>query len=402
MQFTYVAYNQADGIVKGRIEADNEGDARSTVTYQGYKLLKMAPSRGLPGLELLFPSLYNVGSVELVRFARQVATMLESGGNLLRALEMAESESKNKMMRRTLGSLRSTLNEGESLTSGLAKHPKIFNPLFVSVVDVGEHTGRLAPSLEQLADMLEQEREVKQRAIKTMMYPMAIMGLSVVTLAVLMIVAVPPLLQVFEQMGANVPVTTRLAVAMVNAVKDNILNMFIGLVAVVGLSMVMRRTRGRRRMLDLLWAKMPLLGPLTVAGDLSRLSRTMAMLLEAGVPLATALQLAISGCKNIVIREVFEQAEESLMNGHGLTNALRNSSVLPSLFVELTLMGEESNTLQRMMNDAGIAYQKQRDQRLDVLLGVLEPASTLIVGGIVGFIAFSMFVPIHSGLDALG
>ena len=402
MQFNYAAYSPEQGILKGQLEASDPKEVAQTLGHQGLKLLKVRGARHLPGMEQLFPSFYKVGSGELVKFCRQVATMVASGGSLLRALEMVEVESKNRFMRRTISEMRRTLSDGDSLTAAMSAHPKVFPQLFISVVEVGEFTGRLAPSLEQLAAMMESEQEAKQRAIRTMMYPMAIMGLSVVTLGVLITVAVPPLLKVFEQMGADTPAMTKFAVWLVDFFTVNGLKIFTVLAALLVSYSVIKRTAGGRRRIDGFMAKLPFWGPLTVAGDLARISSTMAMLLGSGVPLSTALNLGITGCKNIRIREAFEGAEESLVSGHGLSEGLRQHSVLPTLFIELMVMGEETNSLPRMMADSADAYQRQRGQRLNALLGILEPASTLIVGGIVGFIAFSMFVPIYSGLEALG
>ena len=147
-------------------------------------------------------------------------------------------------------------------------------------------------------------------------------------------------------------------------------------------------------------ARAPVLGSFIVSGEISRISRTLSLLLEAGVTLAEALKLAIGGVKNQALKNVFLDAEESLLTGHGLSDPLKNHPILPNMFVELLMLGEESNSLQRTMNDAANAYQKQLEQRLDSFLAMLEPASTVFVGGIVGLIAFSMFVPIYSGLNA--
>jgi type IV pilus assembly protein PilC len=127
----------------------------------------------------------------------------------------------------------------------------------------------------------------------------------------------------------------------------------------------------------------------------------MSMLLGAGVALADALTLGISGCKNVRVREAFVAGEESLLSGHGLAPELKKHAVLPTMFMEFVTMGEEGNQLPRMLGDAAVAYQKERDEKLAAVLGALEPLSTLVVGGIVAFIAFSMFVPIYSGLGAL-
>lgn len=126
------------------------------------------------------------------------------------------------------------------------------------------------------------------------------------------------------------------------------------------------------------------------------------MLLEAGLPLSSAMQQGLSSCKNAVIRKAFADAEESLLSGHGMVDALKRHPILPTMFVQLMAIGEESNSLERTLGDAADTYSKQLEQRLNSILGMLEPASTVFVGGIVGFIAMSMFVPIYSSMQAIG
>ncbi|GBD11331.1 Putative type II secretion system protein F [bacterium HR23] len=164
---------------------------------------------------------------------------------------------------------------------------------------------------------------------------------------------------------------------------------------------VVRRWPTGRMWLDRLLVRLPVVGPLVMAGELSRFARTVSMLLEAGVPLATALRLGREGCRNLALRNAFADAEEGLIGGRGLTPSLKRHPLLPTLFVELVLIGEESNALHRTLADAGQVYQKQLEERLNSLIGLLEPLSTIGVGAIVGLIAFSMFTPIYSGLGSL-
>ena len=401
MQFRYVAYLPERGVFKDTITAPDQNEAAAVVASLGYRLLKIAPVRGVPGLEALFPSMFKAGTGDLVRFFQQVASMLASGGNLLRALEMAESESKSRVMRRVLGEMRANLADGESLSQVMSRYPAIFGELHVSVVEAGESTGRLGPSLEQLADMLAQDAEAKERAMKTMMYPMTIIGMSFVTLGVLMTVAVPPLLKVFDQLGAGSPAAMMFMVNAIGFVKNN-LAVILGAAGATAVGLAgLRRLPGAAGVIDGVSARLPLLGPLTIAGDIARFSRTIGMLLEAGVPLSDALPKGIGGCGNVRVKEAMRAGEESLLAGRGLASELRRHRVLPSLFLELISMGEEGNQMARMMNDAAATYQKEREARLGTLLAALEPASTIVVGAIVAFIAFSMFVPIYSGLDAL-
>ena len=301
-------------------------------------------------------------------------------------------------MRRIVTQIKATLDEGGSLSEALKQHPKVFTPLYVSVAEVGEYTGRLAPALEQVADMQEREQEAKAKAMRTMMYPVVIIVLSLLTMGVLITVALPPMREVFDRMGADIPLVTRLTVGMFNLGKERFLEIIIILVMGGVVLALARRVPRLSYLMDSAMLRTPQLGAVIMSSELARFSRTVAMLLDSGVSLSAALGLGISGCKNQVLRRVFIDAEESLNSGQGLTVALRESPILPSLFVELVMIGEESNSLLRIMNDSADTCQKQLERRLDSLLGLLEPASTLVVGGVVGLMAFSMFVPIYSGL----
>lgn len=400
MRYRYVAYATDQGVLKGKVEARTNAEALLEVERLGYRPLELAPMAKLPSREELFPTLYRVKVSELARFSRHLAAILASGGSLVRGLEMLHGETKSGVFRKTIASLRRDLDEGRSLSEALKEHPLVFNQLYVSVVEVGEFTGRLGPALEQIAEVLERESEAKRKAIRTLLYPVAIIGLAVITLVILMMVALPPLLAVFERMDTEVPLMTRIVVATFNQVRDKAVFFLFGMVCFVVVLALLRRLPSVRFAMDRFQARAPVIGPVTIAGEMASFSRSMSMLLEAGVSLSSALKLGISGCKNSVIRKAFLEAEESLLSGRGLTVALRRHPILPTLFIELVMIGEESNSLRRTMKDAAHTYQQQQEQKLDGLLATLEPASTLIVGAVVGLIAFSMFVPIYSGLQA--
>ncbi|MDO8750501.1 MAG: type II secretion system F family protein, partial [Dehalococcoidia bacterium] len=219
-------------------------------------------------------------------------------------------------------------------------------------------------------------------------------------MGVLMVVALPPMLSVIQQMKGDVPLITRLTIGTFTGAKNNFGQIFIGVALLFILVKLMSRVPRTRSAIEAVKVKAPLFGGMIVASELARFSRTIAMLLEAGVPLATALELAMSGCKNQMIKRAFLASQESLLSGHGFTPALKKHSILPSLFVELAMIGEASNSLKKTMRDAAEAYQKETEQRLNGLLTMLEPASTLIVGAMVAIMAFSMLMPIYSGLQS--
>ncbi|MBI4338341.1 MAG: type II secretion system F family protein [Chloroflexi bacterium] len=401
MDFGYVAYTSEKGVLKGVIKAASQEQARAELLQQGFRPLRLAPAHHLPTMETLFPSFFRVGTGEVVRFCRQMGTMLGSGASLVRTLEMLQGEARKGALRGTIADLQSTLEGGASFSDALSQHPKVFTPLFINVVKVGEYTGRLGPALDQMADILEREQEARKKMTATMMYPLGIMGLSMLTLFVLMTVAMPPLLTSFKQMGAELPLMTRIAISVSGGAQENFKTVFLGIVAAVIAFSLLRRIPRVRYGIDSAQLRVPIIGGFILSGELARFSRTMAMLLDAGVSVSSALQLGVSGCKNQRLRKAFADAEDSLLRGHGLAEALKGHSVLPGMFVQLVMIGEQSNSLRRTMTDAAAAYQKQLEQRLAGLLSIMEPASTVFVGGIVFFIALSMFLPIYSGMESL-
>jgi len=402
MEYRYVGYSLDEGIVKGKIEADDEPTAREDITDKGYKVLEFKAVKQLPGMEDLFPSLFKIGSKDLVRFTQQLAIMVRGGGSLQRALELLESETRNRVLRRVLASIIKSLNEGGSLSGAMALHPTVFSSRFTSVVGAGEHTGRLPPALDQLASIMEKEQAAKQKAKQTMMMPMFTIGASAVMLVLMLTVLLPPLLETFTRMGSEIPLITRIAMGLIGGFSTYFKYVMIVVGAIVALFWLSKRMPTLEYALHNIQIHTPILGQMLMAGELSQFSRTISMLLESGIPLATALPLGITGTKNAVIRQAFVSSEESLVAGHGLSDALKDCSILPRMWVELVLIGEESNTLDQTLKELADAYQKELENRLGSLLAMLEPLSTLAVGGIVLFIALSMFLPIYSGLNAVG
>lgn len=401
MQFNYVAYTLEQGVIKGRVDAENEYEAREEVLGRGLRLLQLKPVRKLPPIDEIFPSLFKVKTGDLVRLSRQLATMTLGGSSLQRSLEMLESESKNRVLRKILASIRKTLDEGGSLSSGMAKHPAVFNARFVSVVEVGEHTGGLASALEQLSDSMEREHEAVQRFKRTMMMPLFTMGSSVAMLVLMMTVMLPPLLESFEAFDADTPLITAIAMGVVGFISDNLL-IIVGVIVFLAVAYAVgSRIPTIHYKMHLASTKLPVIGSLLVSKEIAAFSRTNAMLLNAGVSLAESLPLAIGGCKNLVVYAAFAAGEQSLLAGRGMAQALKEYPVLPRLWVELVMVGEENNFLPQTLENLANAYEAEVENRLAAILSLMEPLSTFAVGGVVLFMALSMFMPIMSGMDAI-
>ena len=402
MQYKYIAYNFDEGVIKGEIDAKDEVEARFSVASRGLKPLEIKPVRRLPGIEELFPSFHQVGKRDLIRFLRQLATMLGSGASVQKTLEMLQAENSNRMMRLVLNKIRSDLDDGTTLSAAMAQHPNVFDPVFVSVVRVGESTGRLGPSLEQLADILEQEQEAKSRVMRTMMMPMINLIAAMLMLVIMMTIILPPIFKTFDNGENQIPMMMRIAMGISNALTQNVMYILVGGILMIPVIILLRKIDRVNYEVDRFKVKLPALGSLLVAMQLSAFSRTVAILLNSGVPLADALNLATAGVSNILLRQAFEDAEDSLLNGLEIAEALKRHSVVPHMWAELVMIGEQSNSLEKTMDDLANAYQKQAENHLSSLLSILEPVSTLVVGGVVAFLAMSNVQMVQSSLSSLG
>ena len=401
MQYQYVAYTLEDGIIKGRIEAEDAHEARASLLDRGLKPLRLRRALRPPNLGKLLPGLYAVKEAELIAFARSTSTMLSSGANLIRALEMLEAEAKSRGMKRVLVAVKEKVSGGDGLSTALRAHPDVFDEVFVSLVEVGEYTGRLASALEQLGDIMSQEQEAKARVKKALMMPVFLMGTSFLMLGFMSLVSLPPLLDTFNEMGIEIPLLTRLMVGGSTFFKENILQLAVGLFVFIFIYKLVRKIPSARFAIDVSKARMPLMGPLLMSAELGRFSRVLSTLLGNGVEFPSALSLGMGATKNEAIHRAWEDAEEALVTGQPVVKALERHPVLPRLFIELIKVGEETNTLRRTMDELASAYEKQFETRIEAILAVAEPASTFSVGGVIFFMAMSVMRPILEASNAV-
>lgn len=235
-----------------------------------------------------------------------------------------------------------------------------------------------------------------------MMMPALTMSASVGMLVLMMTVMLPPLLEAFESRGTEVPLITRIAMALVGGLHDQLIPIAITMVVVAVLFWIIRKIPSGRYRMHVVQTRLPIVGSLIVTRELAQFSRTNAMLLKAGVTLAESVPLAINGCKNLALHLAFSDGQASLLNGRGFAEALSKHPVLPSIWVELVMVGEENNALAASLSNLADTYERDVENRLGSILALMEPMSTFAVGGVVLFMALSMFLPIYSGMQDLG
>jgi type IV pilus assembly protein PilC len=393
--YKYVAFAPSGEQVVGSVDAVSEDVAERTLWDWGYKIVFLQPVRALPRLDEIIPSLFGVKPQEIINFSRQLATLVESGIALLPAIDLLRGQSKGPLAR-VLGDVTRNIKDGAPFSAAVAEHPKVFPPIYGKLMEVGERTGRLETVLRQVALHIEKEEAILKRVRGAMAYPAFIVILAIVVVSILMTTALPPLISLFDEFDAPLPLPTKILLAVTSFATTYKIHMLVAAaIAVAGVAWHIKRPVGRRQ-LDLLLARSPLIGPINVQSSVSRFSRTMAMLLRAGIPLSSIMELVLQTTENQIVRDELAKVRDELLRGEGLSSPLARSSLFPPMLSEMVAVGEETGALDTNLETLAEFYANEVDEKVGALTSMIQPAMTLAIGLGVAFIALSIIMPMYS------
>jgi type IV pilus assembly protein PilC len=398
--YRYVAFTPSGEQVKGLIEASTEDVAERALWEWGYQIGTLRRSWTAPKLDQLLPTFFGIKPQEIITLCGQMATLIESGIAVLAALELLGRQARTRL-RRVLDDIAQAIKQGASFSDALREHPQVFPPIFSRMIAIGERTGNLEMVLRQLAAHMEKEQAIIKRVRGAMAYPAFVILLAICVVGILVTTALPPLLGLFDEFNAEPPLPTRILLGVTHFATAYKLHMAVVLVAAVAIGgFYVRRPSGRRQ-LDYLLLRAPLLGPITVLSNTSRFSRTMAILLKAGLPLSEVMELILETTQNRVVREAMEGVRDKLLRGEGLSKPLANSNMFPPMLVQMVEVGEETGTLDSNLETIAEFYAREVDERINTLTAMIQPALTLCMGGIVAFIAISIIMPMYSIMHSI-
>ena len=403
MEFEYVGYTAERRVTKGKITADSEGEAGGKLSRDGYQVLSLKKAAA-PLLTTGMPS-YLEGRVkleEVILFSRQLALLLESGVGIVQGLELLKAQTTNKAMVKMLDTIVTDLRAGSPLSTSLGKHPKAFNQMYCKIVAVGEQTGQLEGVLRNLATYDEQSSAAQRKIKQAMTYPTIVLILAVAVGFLAVTFILPPIMDMFKQLGGELPLITRILIAVVMFMGSY--GVYVMLAVVIACFLVWRyvKTPPGALMKDTVALKIPVLGRLNQVNALSRICRSITILFRSGLPLPDILTLTAESSGNRVISNALMQVEQDIIKGEALASAMRRQPVFLPLMVEMTRVGEETGNLDNTMNIVADSFEIEAADKLTTVLGMIEPIMTIVIGLGVGFIALSIFVPIYSSLSLVG
>ena len=343
-----------------------------------------------------------VKASELTVMTRQLATMVSSGMTLLRAFYVLEDQLENKHLRETVANVREDIEAGQPLSDALARHPKIFSPLYVAMVRAGETGGVLEEALDRTADQLEKDDSLRRQVKAAMMYPAVVLSFAVLVLAALLTFIVPVFVGIFEDFGGELPLITKFTVALSAGLKNFWYAWIGGGVALVFGFRYWRSSEWGRPQWDRIRLRIPFkIGDTVQKIALARWSRTMSALYSAGVPILHAIEVTGQTAGNAVIEDAMAAVIESVKSGGTLAAPLKEAPIFPSMVAQMIAVGEETGGLDNMLTKVADFYEDEVAAAIKALTSILEPVMIVFVGGIVGFIVVAMYMPMFKVYDTI-
>ncbi|MCI5190554.1 MAG: type II secretion system protein GspF, partial [Candidatus Electrothrix sp. AS4_5] len=323
-----------------------------------------------------------------------LATLLGAGIPLVPALSGLVEQTTNKSLQTKITQIKDSVNEGNSLTSSLAEHPRLFSKIYVNMVQAGEASGSLDVVLERLAEVGEQQQAMRSRIAAALIYPifMALVGIGVLFLLITFIV--PSITKVFTDRDQALPLPTTVLINLSDFLQNYWIIIAVLLVGlIIGIRFFIQQPKGQR-IWDKLKLSLPILKDLNIKIAAATLGRTMSSLLQSGVPLITSLQIVKNILNNILLAEVMDLAADELEKGKSLSNVLRGNKYFTPMLVQMIAVGEQSGSLEKMLGKAADSYEKEVETKILAMTSMIEPIMILVMGLAVSFIVVSILLPI--------
>ncbi len=398
--FNYRGRDSQGKMLRGQLDAASQEAAADILMRQGVIPLDIRQGRAKSaGLDVksLFQS--TVPLDMLVIFCRQMFSLTKAGVPLLRSINGLAQSANNPLMKETLESVATEVTNGRSLSSSMGQHPRVFSELFVSMIHIGENTGRLDDSLYQLALYYEQEMETRRRIKSAMRYPIFVLSAIMIAMTVLNIKVIPQFASMFERFGVELPLPTRILIGTSNFFVNYWPLMFGGFaITWIGVRLWRNTAEGKEKW-DGWRLKVPIIGTIVNRAQLSRFSRTFSLMIRAGVPLNQALQMAAEALGNRYLEKRLIDMKNGIEGGNSISQTATQSGVFTPLVLQMIAVGEETGQVDELLLEASDFYDREVDYDLKTLTARIEPLLLVVVAAMVLVLALGIFVPMWSMLD---
>ncbi|MGA2361375.1 MAG: type II secretion system F family protein [Candidatus Aminicenantales bacterium] len=348
------------------------------------------------GFQIPFLKREKVRLKELSVYSRQLSVLIDAELPLIQSLTILEEQQKNKYFKTVIRTIREDVEAGSTLNQAKRKHPKVFDDLYCNLVASGEQSGSLDIMLRRLAEYIERTVKLRAQVRQAMIYPVAILIFAVVVSIFLLWKVIPVFASIFRDLGAELPMLTAVIIKLSGFVQKYIIFIFLGIIGLFFAFRYYRNTTQGRWTTDRLMLKIPLFGSLLYKVAMTRVTRTLSTLISGGVPMLEALKITSSTAGNVLIEKEIMDARKLVSEGKTMNEAFRESGRFPLMMLQMINVGEATGTLDEMLSKLAIFYDEEVETSVAALLSVMEPILLIFVGGLVGSLVISMYLPIFS------
>ncbi|WP_227430240.1 type II secretion system F family protein [Psychrobacter sp. I-STPA6b] len=390
VDFVYDGTNRRGQKVKGETTSRSLELAKAQLRKQGITVrsIKKKPKP-------LFTMKKKIKALDIAIFVRQLATMMKAGVPLTQSFEIVADSLDNPSMKELVLKIKTEIESGSTFASALRKHPRYFDDLFCSLVESGEQSGALETMLERVATYKEKSELLKAKIKKALKYPIAVIVVAIIVTIILLLKVVPVFADLFSSFGAELPAFTQMVVNMSEWMKDWWFVLILGIgLFIIAFSEAKKRSKKFRNFLDHITLKLPIFGNIAYQAIIARFSRTLSTTFAAGVPLIDALDSTAGATNNVVFYNATQQVKEDVATGQQLQFAMRTTNLFPSLAIQMVGIGEESGSLEEMLDKVATYYENEVDNAVDGLTSLMEPLIMAVLGVLVGGLVVAMYLPI--------
>lgn len=397
-QYRYRAKKEDGSLVVGTIQAESDRSALDSLGRMGVFPLEVeAREEGAPAAaEGVRRVDRRIRAGDVALFTRQLSDLLRAGVAINRALRTLSAQTSNRQLSEIIAEIEKEVSAGQGLHEALSHFPKVFSPLYVSMVRAGETGGFLEDVLHRLALFIEKDQDLRSRVASALAYPVLLIVIGSLAVAFLMVFFIPRFSQIFAKMGANLPLPTQVVMSISSFFRDYWMVSFAGLLLLLlGGARLVATVRGRR-FVDRLRIRIPLFGDVVRKNAVSRFARTLGTLLKSGVPILGALGISKEAMGNVILMEDIDEAAAGVKQGRGLAEILRRSRYFPPMVVDMIAVGEEGGNLDEVLINVADSFDLQVDRAVRVFISLFEPALLLVMATLVGFIVIAMLLPVFT------
>ena len=394
--YSYKAVNESGATVTGTIEAESTDSAAGTLVSRGLipsKVTDQETGNPFARLATYAERFRTVKPQELILFTKQFRTMIRAGVPMMTLLQTLETQTTDPLLKKITVSMSQDVSEGASLYDAFRKHPRIFSPLFCSMVRAGEASGALPEVLERLIYIMEHEHKMKTDIRSALQYPVIVISFLVVAFFVLLTYVIPKFSVIFARAGLELPLLTRICIVMYNFLVNYwVIILAAVIIITVALAYYLRTPKGRLNR-DALLLNLPLVGPLFNKAAMSRFASIFSILQSSGVAVLESMQILSGTINNEAISREFRKITERLEEGRGISVPLRQSKYFTPIVINMAAIGEESGNLEEMLNDVSSHYDDELSYAMKRLSDAIGPIMTIGLAAVIGFFALAIYMP---------